>query len=91
MTHVSLTVIVLKTVTLGLGGLITYLAARAYQRTGEDGLLWLAVGFGIVTLGALLAGVVDLLLTVDKGAALTIESTLTTIGFAVIVYSLVEI
>lgn len=80
--------IVFKTVTLLLGGVITYLAFKAYRRTGMDGLKFLSLGFGIVTLGALIAGVVDQVLVVDGHLALTIESALTMIGFLVVTYSL---
>jgi hypothetical protein len=81
-------VVVLKTITLILGGLITYFAYRAYDRSGVDALGYLALGFGIVTLGTLLAGVVDQVLAYDASMALLVESAMTTVGFAVIVYSL---
>jgi hypothetical protein len=80
--------IVFKTVTLGLGGLITYLAAKAARRAGGGGLRYLAVGFGIVTFGSLLAGVADQLPVADASTALIVESALTAVGFAVIAYSL---
>ncbi|WP_226012131.1 DUF7521 family protein [Halomicrobium salinisoli] len=81
-------VIAFKTATLLLGGLVTALAARAALRTRADGLAYLAVGFGVVTLGSLLAGVADQLLGIDPGAALVVETALTAVGFAVIAYSL---
>lgn len=90
MSHVSITVFLFKTATLVLGGIITYLAGKAYHRTEETGLRWLAIGFGIVTLGTLLAGLVDQVFIINRGAARMIESGLTTIGFAVIVYSLIK-
>lgn len=80
--------IVFKTVTLLLGGIITYLAFKAYRRTGMDGLKFLSLGFGIVTLGALIAGVVDQVLAVNGHLAVSIESALTMIGFLIITYSL---
>lgn len=78
----------LKTVTLCLGGLITFYAYRAYRRTGSPALRALAVGFGAITLGAILAGAIDQLLAVDRALALLVESALTAVGFAVILYSL---
>jgi hypothetical protein len=86
--EVSLLVVVLKTVTLVLGCLITYLAAKAARRTSADGLLYLAVGFGVVTLGSLLAGVADQFLQVASGTALVVEAGLTAVGFAIITLSL---
>ncbi len=91
MPHVTL-VVVLKTVTLVLGGLITFFAFRAYRRTRARPLGALALGFGIITLGAFLAGVVDQLLQLGPSGAhtwaLVVESTLTAIGFGIILYSL---
>ncbi|MFB6160729.1 MAG: hypothetical protein ABEJ61_06085 [Haloferacaceae archaeon] len=86
--NVTTAVVALKTLTLVLGGSITVYAHRAHRRTGSDALRALAVGFGTVTLGALLAGIVDRLLPLDPNLALAVESLFTTVGFAVILYSL---
>jgi len=86
------TAIAFKTLTLILGGLITYFSYRAYKRTQAPSLRALSIGFGLVTAGSLLAGVSNLLLNqfidVPVYISLTIESGLTMIGFGVIVYSL---
>jgi hypothetical protein len=81
-------VVVLKTLTLVLGGLITYYSVRAYRRTGSRSLRALAIGFGFVTVGSLLAGVADVVLQTRLETGLLIESALIAVGFAVIVYSL---
>lgn len=81
-------IIAVKTLTLILGGLITYLAFKAYRRTNARSLAVLSMGFGIVTLGTLLAGVADQFLHLGFTMSLLIESSLIAIGFAVIVYSL---
>ncbi|MEF8938044.1 DUF7521 family protein [Halobacteriaceae archaeon SHR40] len=88
--HVPTTTLILgfKTVTLVLGGLITLLAYRSYNRTGSRALGALAVGFGIITLGSFLGGVVDQLLDAGFQLGLLIESGLVAVGFAVVVYSL---
>jgi hypothetical protein len=88
MVHVTSTVVALKTITLVLGGLITYFAFKAYRRTGARALRALALGFGTVTLGSLLAGVVDRLLQTASTAAMVVESALTAVGFAIVLYSL---
>jgi hypothetical protein len=86
--HVNL-VVVLKTLSLVMGGLITYFAYSAYRRTDARALRALAVGFGIVTLGAMAAGLVDQVLGPDaRATALVVESALTATGFGVILYSL---
>ena len=81
-------IIVVKTGILILGGLITYFSYKAYRRTGSPALRALALGFGIVTFGALLAGAFDVLLNIDLATGVLIDAILTFIGFAVITYSL---
>ncbi|USZ69721.1 hypothetical protein NGM10_16615 (plasmid) [Halorussus salilacus] len=89
MTHdVTTLVVALKTVTLLLGGLITYFAYKAYRQTGSPALRALALGFAFVTLGAFLAGVADQGIGLDRSLVLVIESGLAALGFAVITYSL---
>ncbi|MFB6166017.1 MAG: hypothetical protein ABEJ31_12725 [Haloarculaceae archaeon] len=91
--HVATTVTALKTITLLLGALITYYAFKAYRRTRARPLGLLALGFAIVTLGSLIAGAVDVWLPmfesgVNRMYAIVVESALTAVGFAIIVYSL---
>ncbi|MFB6141717.1 MAG: hypothetical protein ABEJ30_00060 [Halorientalis sp.] len=86
--HLPTAIVALKTVTLLLGGLVAFFAFRAYQRTDARPLGLLALGFAVVTLGAIVAGAVDLALNVPREWAVVVESGLTAVGFAVIVYSL---
>lgn len=88
MTYTLSILVVLKTLTLILGGLITYYAFKAYRRTGSNALRALAIGFGVITVGALIAGVFDQVLAISMQNAIVAESALTAIGFAVILYSL---
>lgn len=88
MTDFTSLVVVLKTITLVLGATVTYLSFKAFRRTQSAALRSLTIGFGLVTLGALLAGVVDQVAGLQTDLALVIESVLTAAGFAVIVYSL---
>lgn len=88
MNHITTAVVVVKALSLAIGALVTYYAARAYGRTGAKALKALALGFGLVTVGALGAGVLDQFVNVRRSVALLVESTFTTLGFAVILYSL---
>jgi len=81
-------IVVLKTLTLILGAAIAYLAYQAYKRTGAKPLQFLAYGFGFVTLGSLLAGVIDQVLRLGFRLGQLVETALVTVGFAVILYSL---
>jgi hypothetical protein len=84
----ELAIVAAKTVTLLLGGLITYMTARAYRRTGAPSLRALAIGFGVVTLGGLLAGVGDLTGLTNLDTSVLVQSIVTAAGFAIITYSL---
>jgi hypothetical protein len=86
--HATTVIAVTKSVTLVLGGLISYLAYRAYQRTGGGPLRALAVGFAVVTVGSIVGGVVDLFTAIDLAYGVVAESVLTAVGFGVITYSL---
>lgn len=85
---VIIAIIVMKTSILVLGGAITYFASKAYFRTQNRSLRALSIGFGVVTLGALLAGIADQLLNTAVITGILINSFLTAIGFAIIAYSL---
>jgi hypothetical protein len=88
MNGVVTAIAVVKFIILLLGGGITYIAYRAYRRTGEDSLRVLGVGFGIITLGALLTGVANQFLSVSLARGVLINSMFVAIGLAVIMYSL---
>lgn len=81
-------IVAVKTVILLLGGGITYTAYRAYQRTGTPSLRALGIGFGIVTLGTLLAGIADQVFSVSLETGVLVNSVLVAVGFAFIMYSL---
>lgn len=81
-------IVVVKTVILLLGSGITYIAFRAYRRTGTPSLRVLGIGFGIITLGALLAGIAHQVLSVSLEMGILINSILVAIGLAIIMYSL---
>jgi hypothetical protein len=83
-----LAILVIKTLILALGGGITFIAYKAHRRTGEPSLRALAAGFGIITFGALLAGIAHQLLGVELQIGVLINSLLVAIGLAIIMYSL---
>jgi len=87
-TYIDIAIIVAKTAILLLGGSITYYATRAYGRTGNPSLRALAIGFGIVTVGALTGGVSHQIVGASLAVGIAIDSLLTAVGFGVIVYSL---
>jgi hypothetical protein len=89
MSHVETAIVASNTVTLVLGSLIAYFALKAYRRTGAAALRALAIGFGIITLGAVVAGVIDFVIP-QTGLleGVLVHSVTTMIGFLFIAYSL---
>lgn len=79
---------IVKTVIAILGGLITYFAFKAYRRTRNQSLGYLAAGFGIVTVGAILGGISFELLNVSLETGVLIEGIFIAIGFLLIAWSL---
>ncbi|MDX1747017.1 MAG: hypothetical protein R3324_13860, partial [Halobacteriales archaeon] len=63
-------------------------AYRAYRRTASRSLGRLAVGFAVITLGSLVAGIADQFTSLSTVHALLIESGLTAAGLAVILHAL---
>ncbi|MFB6141531.1 MAG: hypothetical protein ABEJ26_13980 [Halosimplex sp.] len=77
-----------KTATLSFGALLAGLSWRAYRRTADPALRALAVGIGLVTVGAILGGVLHKVLDIELAAAVSVQSVFTAAGFAVLTYSL---
>jgi len=77
-----------KTATLAFGSALTYLSYRAFRRTNSHALRALAIGIGLLTLGALLAGVLHQFAGISLRASVGIHSVFTAVGFAIMTYSL---
>jgi len=84
---VSLMVVV-KTLILLVGSLVTYYAYKAYRRTGDRSLGLLAAGFASITVGALLGGTVYELIGAPLALGVTIEGVFVLVGLALIASSL---
>ncbi|MWV41932.1 hypothetical protein [Natrialba sp. INN-245] len=87
-TELALALAIVKTLVLVVGSVITYFAFKAYRRTRQRALGLLAGGFGLVTLGLVLAGMLYELLDVPLAIGILLESLLVLAGFLVIAYSL---
>ena len=88
MSQTMLAILVIKSVILVLGGGITVIGYKAYRRTGASSLRALTFGFGIITFGALLAGIVHQVFDVAFETGVLINSLLTAVGLTIIMYSL---
>ena len=73
---------------LVFGGVVVWYASRAYGKTKSQAMLLLAFGFALVTAGALVAGLLYNLGTVDLSTVITLQAYSQAAGFLIIVYSL---
>ena len=87
-TEVTIALALVKTLVLLVGSVITYFALKAYRRTNQRALGFLAVGFGLVTLGLAFAGLLHEVIGVSLEVGVLVESALVLVGFLVIAYSL---
>jgi hypothetical protein len=72
------------------GAIVTYYASRSFRRSKSRSMLFLAIGFAIVTVGALAAGVLFTFVTVgDLTSVEAVQAVSQAIGFFIIVYSLI--
>lgn len=77
-----------KVIALFLGTFIVYMAYKGYRRNASKPLLYVALGFGLITAATLLEGVMFVILGSDILAAIAIGTVVTVIGFAAIIYSI---
>ena len=81
-------VIVLVVTTIILGGLIAVLAHRAARRSDSRPMRQFSIGFGILTIGLALGGVLAVLFRIDAKEGLLIQGVFVLLGLAVLLRSL---
>jgi hypothetical protein len=84
--HIELVIAKLVTVLLGL--LIAGQAYRGYRRYDSEPMLYLAVGFGLISVGSVLEGVLFDVVGLSIFEAGTAQTALVAAGMLVILYSL---
>lgn len=87
-TDLLATVILVKLVTLALALVLTHLTYRSYRRSGREEIRALSVGFGAITAGIVLGGVLYQVLGYDLLVGLLAEGVLSAFGLGMIVFSL---
>ncbi|QIO24884.1 hypothetical protein [Haloarcula sp. JP-L23] len=80
--------LVVRTLVLALGILITYYSFEAYRRTGTYYMRNAAIGFGIITLGVFIEGILFEFGGLDLAIVHIIESVAIGLGFVVLLISL---
>ncbi len=86
--ELAIALIVVKALMLVAGGFVLYYATKAYRRTGDESLGYLAAGFGLVLFGSVLGGTAYELLGTTLAVGVVIESAFILCGFLFIAYSL---
>ena len=79
----------LQIVVLILGLVVVYYASKGFRKTKSKSLLFLALGFVFVAVGAALAGLFFEFLNYDLTSVAAIEASAEVVGFSLIVYSIV--
>jgi hypothetical protein len=80
--------VTVRLLVLGLGVLITYYSLEAYRRTRTPYLRNASIGFGIITLGVFIEGVLYEIGGLDLAFVHIIESVAIGLGFVVLLISL---
>lgn len=75
-------------ITVGCTGILTYLAYRAYRRTGSPSLRTLMIGLACVACGAVLGGVLHQFWSFGFDVSVGVESVFTALGFVIVIYAL---
>lgn len=86
--ELAIALLVVKGLMLVAGGFVFYYAVKAYRRTGDESLGYLAAGFGLVVFGSVIGGLVYELLGTVLAIGVIIESVFVLFGFVLIAYSL---
>ena len=77
-----------KIVALFLGAFIVYLAFRGYRRNRSKPLLFVAMGFALITAGTIAEGLLYVMLGSTLLAAIATGTAVTVLGFIAILYSI---
>ncbi len=78
----------LKGVTVFLGTLIALLGYVAFWRYGSKLMLYISVGFGLLTIGSVVGGILFEILIMPLDEAHAVESLVTLLGLALLAYHL---
>lgn len=78
----------LKTLIGVLGLLLAYLSLKAYRKSKSKNMLFLSIGFGIITVGSILAGLSFEFLGFTLLQVNIVESLMILVGFIMVMYSI---
>lgn len=79
---------ILQIIIVALGSAITYLGFRAYMKHQNRGMLFMSLGFGLITGGSSIAGVLFEFLGYSLLQVEVVAALANSIGFSLLVYSI---
>jgi uncharacterized membrane protein (DUF441 family) len=80
-----------KVIALCLGTFIVYLAYKGYRRNASKPLLYAALGFGLITAGTIVEGILYVILGSALLEAIAAGTAITVLGFAAFIYSIYSV
>jgi len=78
----------LKLIIVLLGMVLIYLAVKGYRKTRRKDLIFLALGFALITAGSVAAGILFEFLGFQLVDVEIVESAMIVLGFASLIYSI---
>lgn len=82
------TLVSVRLIVVALGLLIAFMAFKSYRKNHSNAMLLLSVGFVLVTIGAVIEGVLFEFLSIDLFQATIVESLIVALGFIIIIFSI---
>jgi hypothetical protein len=82
---------VTKVVALILGAFIVYLAYRGFRRNRSTPLLYVAIGFALITAGTIAEGLLYVIIGSELLEATAVGTAITILGFISIIYSIYSV
>ncbi len=80
-----------KIVARGLGAFSVYLAYNGYKRNSSKPLLYVALGFALITVGTIIEGILYVMVGSELLSAIATGTTVMVLGFVVIIYSIYSV
>ena len=78
----------LKLIIVLLGTVLVYLGIKSYRRTRSSAMIFLVLGFGLITAGSVAAGILFEFLGFQLIEVEIVESVMVIIGFGSLIYSI---
>lgn len=77
----------LKLIIVLLGTVLVYLGFKGYRRTGSKDMIFLSIGFGLITAGSVAAGILFEFLGFELVDVSIVEAVMVIVGFGSLIYS----